>query len=147
MRRAVEHFPKGSWPLGKEVGTVTLRFEDRHRRRLRMTDDQGCAFLLDLANATQLADGDGLGLEGDEVILVRAATEPVLDITCANPMEAARIAWHIGNRHTPLQVLDEIRLRIGDDHVIREMIEGLGATTEPKQAPFAPESGAYSHAD
>ncbi len=147
MRRAVKHFPSGDWPQEEEAGSVTLRFEDRHRRRLRMSDDQGAAFLLDLADATQLADGDGLGLEDGGIIRVCAAAEAVLDITCANPLEAARVAWHIGNRHTPLQVLTESRLRIGDDHVIREMVRGLGVTSEPTVAPFTPESGAYRHGD
>ena len=72
--------------------------------------------------------------------------EEVLDIYCNNKAQTARIAWHIGNRHTPVQVLKDGNLRIIYDHVLREMVEGLGARTENKYAPFSPEQGAYAGA-
>ena len=71
MRRAVTAEPKGTWPGDRQVATVTLAFDDRHRRRVRLTDDAGEPFLLDLAQATLLNDGDGLALEGEGVIAVR----------------------------------------------------------------------------
>ena len=144
MRRAVAHHAAGSWPAKEAVATVTLVFADRHRRRVRLSDDKGKPFMLDLERAVQLADGDGLALEGGGFIAVRAAEESVLDIRCTGAGHAARIAWHIGNRHTALQVLPGGRLRILDDHVLKAMLEGLGATVTETRAPFQPERGAYA---
>ncbi len=128
----------------KVSATVTLAFDDRHRRRVRMTDDSGAPFLLDLAEATLLADGDGLALEGGGCIRVRAADEDVADIHCASDVHAARMAWHIGNRHVPVQVLGDDTLRIRYDHVLVRMAEGLGADVTRRTAPFVPQQGAYA---
>ena len=145
MRRAIAVLAKGGWPAERATATVTLAFDDRHRRRILMKDDAGGEFLLDLAEARVLNDGDGLELDGGQGLLrVVAAPEAVLDIECRSPAETARIAWHIGNRHTAIQVLGDNRLRIRDDHILKEMIEGLGAIVNRRQAPFQPESGAYA---
>jgi urease accessory protein len=144
MRRAVSHHRAGDWAADKEMASVTLPFEERHRRRVRLTDDAGEPFLLDLEHAVMLGDGDGLALEGGGVIAVRAAEEAVYDIRCRDSVHAARVAWHIGNRHTPLQVLPDGGLRMLRDHVLRDMVEGLGAEVTETVAPFAPESGAYA---
>lgn len=144
MRRAVLVKHAGKWQ-GDGVPSVTLPYDERHRRRIRMTDDGGEEFLLDLADAVLLVDGDGLILEGGGVIAVRVAPEAVLDIQCRDAAHAARVAWHIGNRHTAVQVLDDGRLRIAADHVMADMITGLGAGVSPATAPFEPEGGAYSH--
>jgi urease accessory protein len=144
MRRVTAIKPAGDWRLGDAAALVTLAFDDRHRRRIKLTDDTGDDFLLDLAEATRLEDGDGLVLDAGGIIAVRAAAEDVLDITCTGAAEAARIAWHIGNRHTPVQVLADGTLRIAYDHVLEAMIIGLGASCERRKAPFAPEPGAYS---
>ncbi|MFP6735062.1 MAG: urease accessory protein UreE, partial [Rhodospirillales bacterium] len=93
---------------------------------------------------TRLEDGDGLVLESGRSIAVRAAAEDVLDISSASAAETARIAWHIGNRHTPVQVLADGGLRIAYDHVLEAMISGLGGRCDRVQAPFAPEPGAYA---
>ena len=143
MRRAVTVKRAGSW-TGLAAGTVTLPFEDRHRRRIRMTDDAGVDFLLDLADAVRLADGDALVLEQGGKIVVRAAMERVADLQCGDPADALRLAWHIGNRHTPVQVLADGGLRIAYDHVLEAMISGLGGRCDRVQAPFAPEPGAYA---
>ena len=126
------------------VACITLAFDDRFRRRFRMTDDSGEDFLLDLAEATRIEDGDALLLNTGEIIVVRAADEDVLDIVCADAAETARVAWHLGNRHTPVQVLGDGALRIAYDHVLAHMVEHLGAHTQRRQAPFAPERGAYA---
>ncbi len=146
MRRATSIIGSSNLPGDNVLGTVTLSFEDRFRRRKKMTDDSGMDFLLDLADAVQLEEGDALLLEDGSVIEVKAAEEEVLDIYCNNKAQTARIAWHIGNRHTPVQVLKDVNLRIIYDHVLREMVEGLGARTENKYAPFSPEQGAYAGA-
>lgn len=142
MRRVTAVKPAGQW--SEAAASVTLAFDDRHRRRIKLTDDDGGDFLLDLAKATRLEDGDGLVLEAGGIIAVAAADEDVLDIACANAAEAARIAWHIGNRHTPIQVLPGGGLRIAYDHVLEAMISGLGGRCERNRAPFAPEPGAYA---
>lgn len=145
MRRAIAVLAKGGWPAERATATVTLAFDDRHRRRILMKDDTGGEFLLDLAEARVLNDGDGLELDGGQGLLrVVAAPEAVLDVECRSPAETARIAWHIGNRHTAIQVLGDNRIRIRDDRILKDMIEGLGATVTRQQAPFQPEPGAYA---
>ena len=144
MRRATHFIPAGERPESEAEESVTLTFDDRHRRRVRLTDDGGEDFLLDLSKATRIADGDHLVIEGGGILRVRAADEDVADIRCSAPNETARIAWHLGNRHTPVQVLDNGGLRIRYDHVLVEMAEGLGARVERKQGPFEPEAGAYA---
>ncbi|MHC8491832.1 urease accessory protein UreE [Thalassospira sp. SM2505] len=147
MRHAIEHIPVDRSDAAPELmevrGTVTLAFSDRHRRRIRLMDDAGEPFLLDLPHAVRLADGDRLRLVDGGVIVVRAADEPVLTITASGPIAAAKLAWHIGNRHTPVEVLKDGRLRIIDDHVMRDMITGLGGVVDQEIAPFNPLNGAY----
>ena len=143
MRRATTVVSAGDWPLAAEVAEVTLAFDARHRRRFRMTDGRGEPFLLDLERPTLLNDGDGLVLDGNGIIRVRAAIEAVADVCGRTPADTARLAWHIGNRHTPLQVLPDGVLRIRDDPVIVAMLEGLGGVVTRRRAPYSPEPGAY----
>jgi urease accessory protein len=145
MRRAVAVHPRGQWPKERAIDTVTLAYVDRHRRRIRLAADSGATFLLDLARAYHLADGDGLELDDGGYVGVHSASEPVLDIEAADTESLLRIAWHLGNRHLPLQVVAN-RLRIREDHVIAEMVAGLGGRVTRCQAPFDPEIGAYAGA-
>lgn len=144
MRRATTVCQAGTWPEAEALATVTLDYEDRHRRRIRLTDDDGAPFLLDLAEATRLGEGDGLAVSEGGYIRVCAAAEPVADVRCRTLTETARMAWHIGNRHIPVEVLADGALRIRDDHVIVDMARRLGAEVEQKTAPFSPEPGAYA---
>lgn len=144
MRRATRVLRPGSWPAENGAGIVKLAYDDRYRRRITLADTAGEPFLLDLEKPYALSHGEGLALEDGGVITVVAADEPVADIHTHSVAETARIAWHIGNRHIPLQVLSDGSLRIRDDHVLVEMIEGLGAHVHRRNAPFAPEGGAYS---
>lgn len=145
MRRAITHYSAGSWPESEQVATVTLAFDERHRRRVKLADDGGESFLLVLERAVLLADGDGLELDGGGYIAVKAANESVFDIRCRDSRHTARVAWHIGNRHTPVQVLPDGSLRILHDHVLKDMLIGLGAeVAERTAAPFSPEPGAYA---
>lgn len=146
MRRATEFYRSGTWPANEAIGTVTLALDDRHRRRFRMNVDGGAAFLLDLPEAVMLCDGDGLEFSEGGFIRVIAADEAVADIHGKSPAHIARLAWHIGNRHVAIQVLDNGDLRIRDDHVLVQMLEGLGADVVCRQAPFSPEPGAYEKA-
>lgn len=143
MRRAIAVHHRGQWPEDKALDTVTLAYLDRHRRRIRLVADSGQTFLLDLPRASHLAEGDGLELDSGGYIRVCAAPEPVIEITAQDRQALLRIAWHLGNRHLPLQVAGE-RLRIRADHVIAEMVAGLGGRPTALEAPFDPEIGAYT---
>jgi Urease accessory protein UreE len=143
MRRATILHPAGSFDPARLAGVATLAAHDRHRRRIRMVDDGGDEFLLDLPNAQRMHDGDGLGLEDGGVILVRAALEEVADIHCGGVELTARVGWHVGNRHVPVQVLPGGTVRVPDDPVVVAMAEGLGAHVVRHRAPFQPEPGAY----
>jgi len=140
--RATEVLRAGTWQEAQARDSVLLDFDDRHRRRRLYTGQGGLAFLLDLPEATVLRDGDGLALATGGVVRVRAAPEPLVEITAATREHLARLAWHLGNRHLPTQIEGE-RLLIRDDHVIVHMLEGLGATLRKVDAPFDPEGGAY----
>ena len=125
--------------------TITLDEEGRHRRRMKMTSDNGIAFLLDLPEARLLKHGEGLKLSDGQVIEVRATPEPLYEITARDARHLVSLAWQIGNRHLAADIT-EARIRIRADHVIKEMLEGLGATVTPIEAPFDPEGGAYGGA-
>jgi urease accessory protein len=143
MRRVIEAVPHGAWPRKRRVGLATLDFDHRHRRRIALATDDGNAFLLDLPEARVLGPGDGLILETGDVIEVVAANEKVCDVVAETPTALARLAWHLGNRHLPVEILPG-RLRIRDDHVIVAMLQGLGASVTTLEAPFTPEQGAYA---
>ena len=123
--------------------TVVLDFDDRHRRRMAMTGTRGLEFLLDLENAVALRGGDALVLEDGRLIEVVAAPEPLVEIRGADPLHLVRVAWHLGNRHLPTQIMPK-GLRIRRDHVIEAMVKGLGARVIEIEAPFDPEGGAYA---
>src|SRR5215471_14376774 len=145
MQRAFAVHNRGRWPEDAMLGTVTLAYLDRHRRRIRLVADSGTPFLLDLPRAHHLVDGDGLELDDGCYVRVRAAPEAVIEIVPDSPTDLLRIAWHLGNRHLPLQVLQD-RLRLRADHVIASMVEGLGGRVAWSEAPFDPEIGAYAGA-
>ncbi len=144
MRRTTRVQTAGKWPESAQVGTVTLTYDARHRRRVRLSDDAGEPFLLDLERATQLEHGDGLELEHGGWLRVQAALEPVAEIGAQDAIHLARLAWHLGNRHIPVQILDGFALRIRRDHVLEQMLAGLGASVSRVVAPFSPETGAYA---
>lgn len=129
---------------GEPAGSVTLAYDDRYRRRMTLRTDAGETVLLDLPEARHLHEGDRLVLEDGRRLLVRAAEEPVVEVVAEDARTLARLAWHLGNRHTPAQILPD-RLRIRPDHVLEAMLEGLGGRLERKTAPFDPEHGAYAH--
>ncbi len=146
MIRAIKVLPAGDWLQSTlTTDTVALDHDMRHRRRLQMTGLRGFAFLLDLPQATTLRNGDGLELEDGRIVLVKAASEPLAEIRAPNAAELMRIAWHLGNRHCPAALrADAILIR--RDHVIEEMVAGLGATVTHVEEPFEPEGGAYATA-
>jgi urease accessory protein len=139
--RAISIRQASTWS-GEPADHVVLEFDDRQRRRLAMTASKGTAFLLDLPSGGRLHGGDALVLEDGRLIEVVAAAEPLLEIRCDDAKHLARLAWHLGNRHLPAQVLDDA-LRIRRDHVVAAMAVSLGARVIEIEAPFEPEGGAY----
>lgn len=127
---------------GPFLDEVVLDYEDRHRRRIVLTGVKGTEFLLDLGSVSDLRDGDGIVLPSGQVVLVRAAPEPLMEIHAQDAIHLARIAWHIGNRHLAAEI-GETAMRIRADHVIAAMVEGLGGHVHKVEAPFNPEGGAY----
>jgi urease accessory protein len=142
MIRATEVKPQQRW-TETPADTVVLDFDDRHRRRMAMTGTRGLEFLLDLENAVALRGGDALVLEDGRLVEVVAAAEPLVEIRGADPHHLIRVAWHLGNRHLPTQIMPK-GLRIRRDHVIEAMVKGLGARIVEIEAPFDPEGGAYA---
>jgi urease accessory protein len=142
MRRAFAVKPANSWDTSIAVDRVVLDADERHRRRVVLTGEGGTIFLLDLPRPVMLKDGDGLVLEDSCMVQVIGRPESLVAITAASAEELARLAWHIGNRHIDLQVIgDELRIR--RDHVLEDMLLGLGARLTPIEAAFYPEGGAY----
>ena len=146
LPRAYTHRPAGQWPNEQVAGSLTLDFDQRHRRRIRLTDDLGQDLLLDLPNAVAMADGDGLQLDDGRWLRIRAATEPVVEVRHEDPHQLVRLAWHLGNRHLATEIDDRV-LRIRPDHVIEEMLRGFGAELIRLQVAFQPEGGAYGRHD
>ena len=105
--------------------------------------ESGAAVPVDLPQAVRLRSGNGLALEAGGGVHVLARPEPLLDIHAHDAAALVRIAWHLGNRHLPMH-LDGAHIRIRADHVIAEMVRGLGGHVPAVQAPFDPEGGAYA---
>lgn len=141
MITATRILPAGTWSA-EPADTLVLERDDRHRRRLVMRCVGKTAFLLNLPEAQVMKDGDALELEDGRLILVRAKAERLLEITARDPAHLVRIAWHLGNRHLPTQLMGD-RLRIREDHVIEDMLLKLGASVSPVADAFDPEGGAY----
>ncbi|GAA4222297.1 urease accessory protein UreE [Sagittula sp. NFXS13] len=123
-----------------DMDVVVLDYEARFLRRRKLRSQAGLSFVVDLEKTTSLDDGDALGLSDGVRIAVRAAPEEVLEVRGSLP----RLAWHIGNRHTPCQICAD-HLVIQRDPVIRHMLEHLGADVTETVRPFTPEGGAYGH--
>ena len=120
--------------------TVVLSYDERFLRRKRLQTVSGLGVMVDLAETTSLAQGDALVLEDGRLIGVIAAPEPILLVRG----DLARLAWHIGNRHTPCQICPD-HLLIRQDHVLEAMLLQLGAKVSRSIEPFTPEGGAYGH--
>ena len=144
MKRAHAVKTAGYWDSACAIDQLSLDAHERHRRRVVLTGERGTTFLLDLPHAAALRDGDGLLLDGGGIVRVAGRAEPLIEIAAANAHALARLAWHIGNRHVDVQVVGD-RLRIRRDHVIADMLRGLGARLSVIEAPFDPEGGAYDH--
>jgi urease accessory protein len=142
MKRSSEVRSSGGWAAAMAIDRVVLDADQRARRRSVLTGENGTIFMLDLPKPTTIRDGDGLVLDDGSIVRVAGKPEPLVEIAAASAHDLARLAWHLGNRHTDVQVVGE-KLRIRRDHVLEDMLCGLGATLTPLEAPFDPEPGAY----
>ena len=143
--RADTVLPAGTWDATHEIDRVLIDFDRRHRRRILLHTEQGREVLLDLPHAVRLRHGDGLAIHPLQIVRVCAKPEPLLEIHAHDEGDMMRIAWHLGNRHLPVQLLGD-RIRIRADHVISDMVQGLGGHVDEIEAPFDPEPGAYASA-
>jgi urease accessory protein len=146
-KRAATVLRAGGFRAADAIDRVVLDADERYRRRVVLTAEGGLKFLLDLAEATPLRDGDGLLLDDGAIVAVAAKPEPLVEISAGSAPGAAtlvRLAWHLGNRHTEVQIAGD-RLRMRRDHVLEKMLTGVGAELTPVEAPFEPERGAYQH--
>lgn len=124
------------------VDTVTLAHDLRHLRRKLLHLSNGDMVMLDLKDAVLFHDGDRLVLENGDTVEVKAAPEKLFEIKARNTLHLIELAWHLGNRHLSAQI-EEDRILILRDHVIRSMLEGLGASVSDVEEPFQPARGAY----
>ena len=138
MRRASEIRRAGEWDAAIAADRVVLDAGDRHLRRVVLTGERGLSFLVDLPKPAQLRDGDGLVLDDGSIVCVAGAPEPLAEISAHGALDTVRLAWHLGNRHTEVEIAGD-KLRIRRDHVLEEMLRGLGAHLDAIDAPFDPE--------
>ncbi|NTV68930.1 MAG: urease accessory protein UreE [Azonexaceae bacterium] len=127
--------------------SVALAYDERKRSRLKVTLASGAEAGIFLERGDHLHDGDKLVAEdGTAIVEISAAPEKLIEAVADSPLLFARAAYHLGNRHVPVQILPTEsggRLRFQADHVLAEMVKGLGCVVSETEAPFQPESGAY----
>lgn len=146
MQRVVSLLPP-SHGRGLPYDTVTLEHAERRLRRKLLRLSRGDEVMLDLPQTLTLEHGSALELEDGRIAGIIAADELLYAVRGADTAHLVRLAWHIGNRHTSAQ-LEGHRILIKRDHVLKTMLEGLGATVENITEPFFAEHGAYhSHGD
>lgn len=141
MHRVSSIAPAGQWNDTTATDRIILDAGDRQRRRIVLTGEKGTRILLDFDKPVTLRDGDGLVLEDGSIVRVCGQPEELVEIRASSPRDFVRLAWHLGNRHTDVQIVGD-RIRIRRDHVLEEMLRGLGATLTPLSAAFDPEAGA-----
>lgn len=145
MIRATRILRRETLSGGEIVDRVVLDHGDRHRRRVALRGLGGLGFLLDLPEPAVLEDGDALVLQDGRLVWVEAAPERLLEIRAPSAHALKRLIWHIGNRHIAAEI-GEDAVWIAHDHVLAEMVRGLGGSADPVERPFRPEGGAYSGA-
>jgi urease accessory protein len=144
MHRVTSIKSSGQWNAAQAIDRVVLDASDRNRRRIVMTGDKGTQFMLDEAMPVSLRDGDGLVLDDGAIVQVVGTPEKLIEISAGSALDTARLAWHLGNRHTDVQIVGN-KIRIRSDHVLEDMLRGLGAKLVALDAAFDPEPAAPGH--
>ncbi len=148
MLRVKAHLPAGH-AHGPSSDRITLAHDERRLRRKLLTSGDGTEVMVDFPATLTLEPGDRLQLEDGRIIEIAAADELLYEVRASDAAHLLRLGWHIGNRHTPAQ-LEQTRILIKRDHVLKTMLEGLGASVVNVTEPFFAEHGAYhshNHAD
>ena len=140
----MQHFTRLA-QTGSPAARLVLPFERRRKARQRATLDSGEAVALMLPRGSSLRDGDLLATDAGFVVAVVAGAEPVSTVRSSDARALTRAAYHLGNRHVPVEIGDGW-LRYLADHVLDDMLRRLGLSPVAEHAPFEPESGAYAHA-
>lgn len=143
MKRVAKILPVGSWSSEQATDVFCADYEGRHRRRMVLPLQSGEKVLLELEHARLLQAGEGLCLEDGRIIKVEALPEELMEVRAQNLLHLVQLAWHLGNRHLPTAIESD-RILIRYDHVIADMVKGLGGHVHRVQAAFDPESGAYA---
>ena len=141
MLRATEIVPAGHL-AGQPADVVRLDYDKRTRRRIVLMGTGGSPSCSISPRRRACARATASGSRMGRIVAVEAAPEPLLEITCADAHTLARVAWHLGNRHLAAEIGERV-IHIRDDHVIADMVRGLGAEVRLVQRPFNPEGGAY----
>jgi len=136
MRRVTSIRSRGEYDSA--IDRVVLDADERHRRRIVLTGEQGTQLLIDFPKPVNLRDGDGLLLDDGTIVEVKGSAEHLIEIESPNAFETVRLAWHLGNRHTDVQIVGNM-IRMRRDHVLEDMLKGLGARLTPLEAAFDPE--------
>ena len=134
----------GDWDNASRRDRVVLDAGDRNRRRIVLTAENGTEFLIDFPKPVSLRDGDGLVLDDGSIVLVAGEAEKLIKVSAGSALDTVRLAWHLGNRHTDVQIVAG-KIRIRRDHVLEAMLIGLGAHLHAVDAPFDPESPSPDH--
>lgn len=142
--RSTEILPRGTGGDRRPIDVVVLSHDQRHVRRKLLHMQHDDVVMLDLKEPVQLAHGDRLLLDTGDCVEIVAAEEALYAVTPRDALHLVELAWHLGNRHLPAQV-EAGRILILRDHVIRDMLVGLGATVREVCEPFHPLRGAYHH--
>lgn len=144
MLRVVSHNHAGRY-RGTPFDSVVLAHEERHLRRKVLTLQHGEQVLVDLPEAIAFRHGDVLVLEDGRMAEILAAAEELYEVTPRDRLHLVELAWHLGNRHLAAEIRDD-RIHIPRDHIIKAMLEGLGARVSEISGPFQPLKGAYHSA-
>lgn len=129
---------------GAASARLVLPYDSRCKSRLRARLEDGEELGLFLPAGSVLRGGDLLRANDGRIILVVSAAEALMEARAVSPLELLKAAFHLGNRHVPVEVR-EAALRFSSDHVLAAMLAGLGVAVTELTAPFEPESGAYAH--
>lgn len=140
--RSTKRIPADEAKELKLSGELVLSHDQRHIRRKLLHFENGDMIMLDLKEPVQLAHGDVLAAESGEYFVIKAAKEPLYSVKAKTPLHLLELAWHLGNRHQPVEI-EETKILLLRDPIIRTMLEGLGANVEEIEAPFQPLHGAY----